>query len=200
MHLRLEATGTSAHAARPWYGVNALERLLDTLARIRGHFAPMLPEVIESTAAHWFSTCTPTIVTTANESANRIPGHAEAVLDVRFVPPTRVDGLLDEMRALLGEGVTLTPIVTAEPSHLDPDPRFLEIIAEVSGHPARLNRASGGSDGRFFAAAGIPVLLSRPEVGNLHGRDEWIEIESMITYFAICRRYAMERCRVAARA
>jgi succinyl-diaminopimelate desuccinylase len=197
MHLRLEAAGVSAHAARPWHGVNALDRLLDGLARIREPFAALRPERFSEEGSHWFPTCTPTIITTANDSANRIPGRAAAVIDVRFVPPARSADLLGELRALLGEGLSLEPIVVAEPSHLDPDPRFLEIVAEVTGSPARLNQASGGSDGRFFAAVGISVLLSRPQVGNLHGRDEWIEIESMMFYFEICRRYAMEKCAAA---
>jgi succinyl-diaminopimelate desuccinylase len=45
----------------------------------------------------------------------------------------------------------------------------------------------------FLAAEGIPVLLSRPAVGNLHGEDGWIDIESMLDYFKICRKYVVQR-------
>lgn len=82
--------------------------------------------------------------------------------------------------------------VVAEASHLMTDPRFVEISGEVAGREAKSVLACRGSDGRFFAAEKIPVILSRPHVGNFHGRDEWIEIESMLDYFEICRRYVLE--------
>ncbi len=196
IHLRVETTGNPAHAARPWLGQNALERLTAGIERVRSWFAEQWPENVDpaDTATHWFPTCALTILSTPNDSPNRIPGEAGAVLDIRFVPPETSESMLKRIRDLLGEGIVAEPIVCAEPTHLAPDPRFLRITGEVTGTEAREVRASGGSDGRFFCAQGIPVLLSRPRVGNLHGRDEWIEIESMLDYFEICRRYAIEVC------
>ncbi|MEP2775090.1 MAG: M20/M25/M40 family metallo-hydrolase [Luteolibacter sp.] len=195
IHLRLTSEGISGHAARPWLGENAIDRLVDSIAKVREHFAKFLPERIcaEDTGTHWFPTCTATVLATDNESPNRIPDHARAVLDIRFVPPYTADTLLQEIRALLATGVTAEPIVMAEPSHLAPDPLYLEITEAVLGVAPRLTKASGGSDGRFFAHAGIPVILSRPTVGNLHGHDEWIDISSMLDYFEICRRHILAR-------
>lgn len=198
LHLRLIAHGTAAHAARPWLGDNALERLMATTKRIQDSvFAPLAPEKVtaDDLDTHWFPTCSVTMLETPNDSPNRIPEHAEAVLDVRFPPPHSVESMLEEIRGCLDGSVDAQPIVSAEPTHLAPDARFLELTSEVTGSPARMVRASGGSDGRFFFARGIPVMLSRPRVGNLHGRDEWIEIGSMLDYFEICRRYALEKAR-----
>lgn len=69
----------------------------------------------------------------------------------------------------------------------------MELIAEVTGEAVEMTQAAGASDGRFFAAQGIPVMLSRPEVGNLHSEDEWINLESMLVYFEICDRYIGEK-------
>jgi len=196
IHLRVTTTGSPAHAARPWLGENALEHLTAGIERVRASFHEQWPDNVDpvDTSTHWFPTCTLTILSTPNDSPNRIPGEAEAVLDIRFVPPETSESMLERVRDLLGEGMTAEPIVCAEPTHLAPDPRFLKITGEVTGTEASEVRASGGSDGRFFCSQGIPVLLSRPRVGNLHGRDEWIEIESMLDYFEICRRYAVEVC------
>ncbi len=195
IHLRVVSKGAAAHAARPWLGTNAIEQLVASLGRVREHFESRYPDDVdpEDTETHWFSTCSLTMLSSPNDSPNRIPAHAEAVLDIRFVPPHSSQSVLEEIRGLLGEGVTAEPIVCAEPTHLAPDDRFLEVVHAVTGATPRLVRASGGSDGRFFCAEGIPVLLSRPRVGNLHGRDEWIEIDSMLDYFEICRRYIIER-------
>jgi succinyl-diaminopimelate desuccinylase len=31
--------------------------------------------------------------------------------------------------------------------------------------------------------------MSRPLVGNLHAEDEWVDIESMMSFYEIYRRY-----------
>ena len=63
----------------------------------------------------------------------------------------------------------------------------------MTGKPVKLIRAAGASDSRFFRKADIPVNLSRPTVGNLHGEDEWIDIDSMVAYHQICHRYIEEK-------
>ena len=63
-------------------------------------------------------------------------------------------------------------------------------------NPTRLSRESGGSDARFLHPHGIPVLMSRPAVGNLHAPDEWIDIESMVEYYRVCEAYLAQRFEV----
>ena len=189
LHLRVQRHGHSAHGARPWLGTNALELLLERLADLRSHFAENWP--IDKTAdhGHWYPTCSLNIVQTPNESSNRIPSEASATLDIRFPPPHTVGGMLDNIASILGADCYLEPLMTAEPCHLDPDPIFCEITESITGAPVKLIRAAGASDSRFFRQAGIPVNLSRPLVGNLHGEDEWLDIDSMVTYYRICERY-----------
>ena len=199
IHLRLKSGGVSAHAARPWLGRNALEALTLAVQQVQEQiFAPLVPDRVtpEDLETHWFSTCSLTMLSTPNDSPNRIPEVAEAVLDLRYIPPETADSLLNQVRKILPESIEMEVIVTAEATHLSPDPVFAEITTEVTGAETRLVRACGGSDGRFFCQVGIPVLLSRPRVGNLHGRDEWIDIASMRDYFEICRRYALRRLRL----
>ncbi|MFT5468549.1 MAG: succinyl-diaminopimelate desuccinylase [Verrucomicrobiales bacterium] len=187
IHLLAQCQGESAHAARPWLGDNALERLCDRLAELRAWF-----NELKSADSNWYPTCVVTVIDTPNMSPNRIPERASAVLDIRFPPGQSAEQLLARIGEIVGPEIELEPIITAEPTHLDPDPLFIEATREVAVE-ANLVRASGGSDSRFFAPLGIPVMLSRPNVGNLHGRDEWIEIDSMLDYFEICCRYLESR-------
>jgi len=201
LHLRLRAGGSAAHAARPWLGVNAVEGLIEDLGRLREEvFAPLRPERVDpdDPDTHWFPTCSVTMLGTTNDSHNRIPEQAEAVLDIRFPPPWSVGGLMDEIWSRLSLETGVEVIVSAEPTKLEPDPRFVQITGEVTGLTPRLVRACGGSDARFFSDRGTPVLLSRPVVGELHGEREWIDVASMLDYFEICRRYALERCGIPA--
>ena len=196
IHLKVDAVGKSAHAARPWFGENALEKLAGDLVRIKALFAEQTPVKVDPDNAqtHWFSTCAQTMMSSPNDSPNRIPEVSSAVMDIRFVPPQTSASILEQIRGVLSAGVSASLIVSAEPTHLAPDMEFLRITESVTGEDASLVRSSGGSDGRFFSNVGIPVLISRPRVGNLHGRNEWIEIDSMISYFRICREYILKKC------
>jgi succinyl-diaminopimelate desuccinylase len=194
IHARLSRGGRAAHGARPWLGDNALENLMQALMRVQAHFQEFWPsEPVEEQRNHWFPTCCVTLCETDNATANRIPDRASAVIDVRFPAPNTVERMLQQLRDLLGPEVDVEPLMTAEPTHLDPDPLFCDITTELSGQACQLVRASGGSDSRFFRQYGIPVNLSRPLVGNLHAIDEWIDMDSMVTYYHICRTYILRK-------
>ncbi len=186
IHLRIRRIGQPGHAARPWLSDNALQGLIDRLAVLHAHFKPLQPTNPTDT---WHPTCTLTMVSTPNETVNRVPGEAEALLDIRFPPPDTVSSVLAKIGELLGPEIELHPVVCAEPTHLAPDPLFCEITEAITGEPTELSRVSGGSDARFICKDGTPVMLSRPLVGNLHAADEWIELDSMVTYFRICESY-----------
>ncbi|MEX2213691.1 MAG: M20/M25/M40 family metallo-hydrolase [Phycisphaeraceae bacterium] len=195
LHVRLKAQGRAAHAARPWLADNALERLTQAVGRISEHFRQLMPQAITMEGDHWFATCSLSIMRTSNETINRVPDEAEAVLDVRFPPPRHVEGVIAELTKLAGPSIVVEPLMKAEPTHLDPDPVFCEVTQEVTGQAVRLVKTSGGSDARFMCRAGIPVNLSRPLVGNLHARDEWIDIASMVAYYRICDGYLRRKLR-----
>ncbi|KAA1261543.1 putative succinyl-diaminopimelate desuccinylase [Rubripirellula obstinata] len=201
IHARVTQLGRAAHGARPWLGENAVQKLIHQLSRLNQHFEGYWPdEPIEEQANHWFPTCSITIFETENTTANRIPSQASAMIDVRFPPPhtvasmlAEIIGVLDSGDPVMGSTGVLDPLMTAEPTDLNPDSLFCDITEAITGQTIRKVRASGGSDSRFFCDHAIPVNLSRPWVGNLHAIDEWIDIDSMLTYFKICEQYIERR-------
>lgn len=188
LHLQCVCRGQPAHAARPWLGKNPIEILIDRIGLVRDYFASLATET-----GHWHPTCAVTVISTENETRNRIPAEARAVLDVRFPFPHRSVELLQTINDILGPAVVAHPIISAEPTLLAPDPRYASITAEVTGLPVKHLKDDGGSDARFIAKLGIPVAMSRPRVGNLHAVDEWIEIDSIMPFYQICHRYVCEK-------
>lgn len=184
LHLRVSCHGTPAHAARPWLGNNPIERLMDRLQAVRHHF-----EEVHHTDHHWHPTCSVTIIDTENETRNRVPALARAVLDIRFPAPHTASGMVREVTQVLGAQVEAEVIIAAEPTEMKPDPLYALMTEEETGQPVQLARDDGGSDARFLCALGIPVAMSRPLVGDLHAVTEWIDIESMVTFYRICERY-----------
>ena len=194
LHAKAHIKGRSAHASRPWRGDNALMKLMEGVARIQERFEPFeydghIERSDRDDSEFWFPTCTLTGVESDNESINRIPDWVEATFDIRFPPPHSAEEMRQLLKDALGPDAEVTVIVSAEPTHLEPDPVFLEVTESILGQPARLIRVAGGSDARFFRNYGIPVMLSRPLVGNIHGTDEWIDIQSMLDYYRICEAY-----------
>ena len=183
LHLRLECRGHSAHAARPWLTQNPLEFLMNKLSEVQKFFTTMEQD------DHWSPTCAITVVGTENQTINRIPTQAYAILDIRFPPPHTVKSMLKEVQAKVGPEVTVKEIISAEPTHLSPDPLYQEITEKITGQPVTLIRDHGGSDARYLTGYGIPVMMSRPLVGNLHAEDEWIDIASMVQFYQIYDQY-----------
>ena len=188
MHLRLSRSGHPAHAARPWLGDNPLEKLMEGLNRLKHAFASW-----KQSDHTWYPTCTVTSIGTENETINRLPAEAHALLDIRFPLPHSTASILKLVKECVGAEVTIESKICAEPTHLDPDPVYREITTTITGRPTQLARESGGSDARFLTPHNIPVLMSRPLVGNLHAPDEWIDIDSMVQFYRIYETYLRRR-------
>ena len=188
IHLKIMARGAAGHGSRPWLADNACDRIVGALGRIRAHF-----DAFHGRDDHWHPTCAFTVVETQNRVPNRIPDRAEVTCDIRFPAPHTVAEMQAAIARLLGEQMELEVLVAAEPTNLAPDPLYLEVTQEITGQPARLIREHGGSDARYIAQYGIPVIMTRPYVGNLHAYDEWIDIASMETLYRIYEAYIVRK-------
>ncbi|MGB7950809.1 MAG: M20 family metallopeptidase [Candidatus Binatia bacterium] len=184
LHIKINARGSAGHASRPWLADNPLDRAIATLSKIQNHFA-----TLQNGAGYWYPTCTVTVLQTQNRVPNRIPNTGEVICDIRFPTPFTSNQMLSTVRGFLDEKMDLEVLVAAEPTLMSPDPLFLMVTEEITGKPVRLIREHGGSDARFIAQYGIPVMMSRPFVGNLHADDEWVDIASMEALYRIYERY-----------
>ena len=101
--------------------------------------------------------------------------------------------MMRRVYAALGESVEVHEMVSAEPTQLSPDPIYLTVTEALTGAPTTLCREDGGSDARFVGAHNIPVIVSRPVVGELHSKDEWIDISTMETFYRIYEAYLKKK-------
>ncbi len=184
IHMKISCRGHSAHAARPWLGNNPLEHLVDAAASLRKNF-----DSFKKDEGHWHPTCALTIIKTLNQTINRIPSEAEGALDIRFPAPYTAEEMINHVRKQLGEGIDTHTLISAEPTLLIPDPLYLSVSEEITGKPTTREMEDGGSDARFIGRLNIPVIVSRPIVGELHSIDEWIDINSMETLYRIYELY-----------
>ena len=202
LHLEVEWRGVSTHAAYPWEGRNPVDAMLDDLASLRARFAalgdcrlcrPHPGANRRAAGEHWHPTATVTILESESHTPNRISAFARAGIDVRFTPPWTVAATLAEVRACLSAGTRVTPLMGDEPNKMTPNPAFMAIGEQVLGRPVGVVRTAGTSDARFLARRGIPVIISRPLVGNIHRPDEWIDIASMLQYYRMLQEFIGHR-------
>ncbi len=188
LHLKLRARGRAGHGSRPWLAENPWDGMLASLHRIQTYF-----DTHKNGIGYWHPTCVFTVFQTPNRVPNRIPEIAEVVCDIRFPAPYTLTEISSAVRNCLDSKVEMEPLVAAEPTLLAPDPMYITVAEEITGKPVNLIREHGGSDARFIAQYGIPVIMTRPFVGSLHAFDEWVDIASMETLYRVYARYVEKK-------
>ena len=73
---------------------------------------------------------------------------------------------------ILDDEINTHTIMSAEPTLFTPDPLYISVSEEITGKPTTQKQEDGGSDARFIGRHNIPVIISRPIVGELHSLDE----------------------------
>ena len=185
LHLKIQARGAAGHACRPWLADNPMDRMISALNKIRDHFEGLK----KSDDGYWYPTCAFTVIQTTNRVPNRIPNEAEFICDIRFPPPFTLNEMTSTIKGFLDEQMEIELLVAAEPTRLTPDPLYIKVTEELTGKPVRLLREHGGSDARYISPYGIPVIMTRPLIGNLHTDIEWVDLASMETLYRIYERY-----------
>jgi succinyl-diaminopimelate desuccinylase len=189
LHVEVVWRGASTHGAYPWTGNNPVDGMLGDLARMRDRFAALASDRPD----HWYPTATVTTLESESKSVNRVPEFARAGVDVRFTPPWTVATMLREVQSCLSPGAELSLPNTTECTRMEIDADYRNITEQVLGAPLQEMRTPGASDARFFSALGIPAILARPVVGNVHRVDEWVDIDSMLQFHQILNTFIHRR-------
>ena len=189
LHVEVVWRGASTHGAYPWTGNNPVDGMLHDLARIRERFDALATDRPD----HWHPTATVTTLESESKSVNRVPEFARAGVDVRFTPPWTVATMLREVQGCLSPNAELSLPNVTECTRMTVDADFRAITEQVLGSPLREMRTPGASDARFFSAQGVPAIISRPVVGNVHRVDEWVDIDSMLQYYRILHTFISRR-------
>jgi succinyl-diaminopimelate desuccinylase len=195
LHLEVEVTGKSAHAARPETGHDALEAASGLLAALYAHRKGLAAirsgvDGIES----------PTLVVgliRGGINTNVVPDAVTLRLDRRMIPEENPAGVEQELVALIEESVAGRPgiacrirrIMLALP--LKPVPGLERLAAPlqrnaetVLGEPVPVYGVPLYTDARHYVAAGIPTVLygAGPHSlleANAHAADERLPLADL---------------------
>jgi succinyl-diaminopimelate desuccinylase len=193
LHLEVEVTGRSAHAARPSTGIDALEAANSVLSALY-RWRRTLTNRVSGIPGIGAPQLTVGLIS-GGINTNVVPDRVVLRMDRRIVPDETPEAAEAELRAVI-TAVDIGPaqilirrILLARP--LTPTPAgavlteiFCRHASAVMGTPVVAAGVPLYTDARHYAAAGIPVILfgAGPrsiEEANAHRADERVKLDDL---------------------
>lgn len=158
----------------------------------------------------WNATLRTTCVATmldGGHATNALPQRARANVNCRIFPGVTADSVRQQLEEWVADdAVKVTTLETRGPSS-PPPPLTTAIMAPLEklaaqfwpGVPVVPILQPGATDGQFLNAAGIPTygidaIFAGPDLGNIHGLNEYIGVQSLLEgrefMFRLIKTYA----------
>ncbi|MBK1834099.1 M20 family metallopeptidase [Roseibacillus ishigakijimensis] len=176
----VRTTGKATHASQPHLGENAILKLTASLDLLNRKLTNRLATYQHPVLGH----STLNIGTIAGgSSANIVPDHAEATLDIRFTPDLAAEGgarqLVEQLIAENQLPLTFGPTSEAPPMEVKPDHPWLQRLTSALPE-GKLVGAPWFSDAAHLNAAGLPAVCIGPgSIDQAHTADEFITISDL---------------------
>ncbi len=185
MIFSVKAYGKSCHSSRPWLWENAIDNLIRLYELLKNFFEN--PKKLYW-PDNWWCSVNMNIIS-AGLWKNVIPDSAEATFDIRFTEDFTNNYVIDKIQELvkmcnseISDKIFGSLLATDEKD--DIVQKFYQTVKnELPDSQVDLIKEHGWSDWRFFAEAWAKVLLQRPECGNLHWKDEWVNIDTFLPVY-----------------
>ena len=195
LHLEVEVSGRSAHAAKPWTGIDALQSATAILSALYA-WRPQLEKRVSATPGIGAPQLTIGLIH-GGINTNVVPDRVVFRLDRRIVPEEDVNAVEAELRkviadastAVAGARIDVRRILLAAPlQRLSDGARMTEILcrraSEVMGEAIVATGVPLYTDARHYTAHGIPIVLygAGPrtiEEANAHRADERLPIADL---------------------
>jgi acetylornithine deacetylase len=168
--------GRAAHSGDPTKGVSAIA----SAARFVGRVLAQAPLYGEATARSTFNVGQ----IAGGTSINIVPGRCEVHWEIRPAAQARIDDVRTQARELIaaaGEACTTETeeIITIPPLSGEGADAAIA-VAEALGATRRADGLPFGTEGGFFANAGIPTVVCGPgSIAQAHQPDEWIAVSEL---------------------
>jgi succinyl-diaminopimelate desuccinylase len=173
--IEIETRGKSVHASLPETGVNAIDRMTDTLKILHERFLQICPVDPDPVLGR------PTLSTgriRGGAKINVVPDRCYAEIDIRILPgqesmATAVAEFFEQHRV----PASVTSIKTSAPLYTSPDNPFITNFIALG---SKLTGANWFCDAAFFALQGTPAIAIGPgSIAQAHTADEFIDVAEL---------------------
>lgn len=185
--IRLIATGVSSHGSRPWEGDNAINKLVDALARIKRTF----PSADMNGVTASINTAT------GGNAGNQVPDHAEAFIDLRGFEDKEIIKAQNKLVAIAEKaGIQAVEAGSHRPLRNRPhDPyvrHFAAVYEQVMKKKLQTVDSYGATDGAWCAEYDIPCIVIRPRGGAAHSAGEWLNRKDLVRFYTLMESFLMQ--------
>lgn len=182
--LEIESIGQAGHSSRPSQSKNPILPLAEFVIAVESKY----PNADDNGV-----TCSVTQFQSGGAS-NQVPHAAKATLDIRFPAGENATEIQKHITQLAtAYHLSVHQLELAMPFVADTDDpqfkSFSDCYKEVTGNELAREHNLGSSDARFFAEKGIPVIMIRPDGGDIHGEQEWVGAESLGKFYNVLKAY-----------
>lgn len=187
----LVAVGKAHHGSRPWEGDGAANKLILMLHDLMDGF---------DTSDKHNSTITVTRFD-GGGAINRGPRTACAHVDIRYKHVEDYKQIKQKVAEICNEyGGEIQNLLEADSLEIDTTNKHLQDFAKLysahTGKEVTFSKAHGGSDARFFAKKGTPVILIRPDGSGAHSDDEQVSISSLDRFNNLLEDFILKTAKI----
>lgn len=181
--------GRAAHGALPWEGANAIEGMAAVILALRDELWPKLEQ---RTHPYFHHSSASINMIEGGVKQNVVADRCAIYIDRRIIPGEDPQAGVEEIRTIAERAVADLPDIRVEvapansgaASMSDPDSPVVQAMLTANtylGLNTDLTGFSMGTDGRHFAALGIPTIIYGPgDPALAHIPDEWVGIDEVM--------------------
>jgi succinyl-diaminopimelate desuccinylase len=181
--------GRAAHGALPWEGANAIEGMAAVIMALRSE---LWPKLAERTHPYFHPSSASINMIDGGVKQNVVADRCQIYVDRRIIPGEDPQAGVDEIREIAERAVADLPGIRVEvvaagvgaASMSEPDSPVVKGMLAANtylGLNTDLTGFSMGTDGRHFAATGVPTIIYGPgDPALAHIPDEWVGIDEVM--------------------
>ena len=182
LHARVVVEGRSAHSARPWQGVNAIELALERLAPI----AAVKPREVEIDGLRFVEVLTLTEIH-GGIAPNVVPDRVEATISYRYAPDRTPEEAEAELRRLAGDA-KLEIVGNGAAGRVVVHAPLVERLAQAGD--LRFEAKQAWTNVADFTSRGVDAVNLGPGMtSSVHSPDERVEVASLVRTYEALRRF-----------
>jgi succinyl-diaminopimelate desuccinylase len=183
LNAELVFTGVSAHSARPWLGVNAIDRAVEGLSRV----LPVEPREATIAGLRFIEVVSATEIH-GGIASNVIPSRVACTLNYRYAPDRSPSDAEARLHELAGDAGELTILSNSPPARVAADSPLVRRLAEAGDFEVEPKQA--WTPVAEFAAQGLDAVNLGPGATRYaHTRDERVEIAELARTLEALRRF-----------
>jgi succinyl-diaminopimelate desuccinylase len=183
MNARIHFRGESAHSARPWQGVNAIELALEGLRPL----AAVEPRPVEIQGLTYSEVLSLTQIE-GGIASNVIPDHASALVNFRYAPNRSPEEAEEHLRSLVDGSGELEILANSASGRVAAEAPLVQRLRAIGDFPVEPKQA--WTPVAEFSARGLDAVNFGPGATRFaHRQDEQVPEENLVVSFEALRRF-----------